>query len=157
MQSKAKTADEYLETLPDDRAEIIAALRNAIRKNLPKGFEETMQYGMISYVVPHKLYPAGYHTNPKDALPFMSLASQKNHIAVYHMAVYQGSLHDWFVKEWKKYSEKKLDMGKSCIRFKNPTDVPVALFGALASKMKPQDWITQYEMNLQSNIKSKKK
>jgi hypothetical protein len=156
MQSKAKTADEYLETLPDDRAEIIAALRNAIKKNLPKGFEETMQYGMISYVVPHKLYPAGYHTNPKDALPFMSVASQKNHIAVYHMAVYHGSLHDWFLKGWKKYSEKKLDMGKSCIRFKKPADVPVGLFGALASKMKPQEWIAQYEASLQSNTKSKK-
>ena len=86
MQSKAKTADEYIASLPDDRAEIIAAVRNEILNNLPKGFEETMQYGMISYVVPHKLYPGGYHTNPKDALPFISLASQKNHIALYHMA-----------------------------------------------------------------------
>jgi hypothetical protein len=157
MQSEAKTADEYLETLPDDRAEIIAALRNVIKKNLPKGFEETMQYGMISYVVPHKLYPAGYHTNPKDSLPFISVASQKNHIAVYHMAVYQGPIHDWFVKEWKKCSEKKLDMGKSCIRFKKPDDVPVELFGALASKIKPQEWIAQYEASLQSTTKSKKK
>ncbi|MCW5911535.1 MAG: DUF1801 domain-containing protein [Cyclobacteriaceae bacterium] len=145
MQSKAKTVDEYIATLPNDRAEVIAALRSAIKKNLPKGFEETMQYGMISYVVPHKLYPAGYHTNPKDALPFMSIASQKNHIAVYHMAVYQGALHDWLVKEWKKHSDKKLDIGKSCIRFKKPEDVPVKLFGELASKMKPQEWINIYE------------
>lgn len=148
MQSKAKTVDEYLETLPDDRAEIIAALRKTIKKNLPKGFEETMQYGMISYVVPHSLYPAGYHTNPKDALPFISIASQKNHIAVYHMAVYEGPLHDWFVREFKKYSDKKLDMGKSCIRFKKADDVPVKLFGELASKVKPKEWIEMYEKNL---------
>lgn len=145
MQSKAKTVDDYLSTLPDDRAEVIAALRNAIKKNLPKGFEETMQYGMISYVVPHKLYPAGYHTNPKDALPFISIASQKNHIAVYHMAVYAGPLHDWFVKEFKRHTDKKLDMGKSCIRFKKPDDVPVKLFAELATKMKPTEWIEIYE------------
>jgi hypothetical protein len=120
MQSKAQSVSEYLETLPDERAEIIAALRKEIKSNLPKGFEETMQYGMISYVVPHTIYPAGYHCNPQDALPFMSIASQKNHIAVYHMAIYQGLLHDWFVKEGRKYSDKKLDMGKSCIRFKKP-------------------------------------
>jgi hypothetical protein len=148
MQSKAKTVDEYLSTLPDERAEIITALRKEIKRNLPKGFEETMQYGMISYVVPHKLYPAGYHANPKDALPFISIASQKNHIAVYHMAVYEGVLHDWFLKEWKKYSDKKLDMGKSCIRFKKPDDIPVKLFGALASKVKPTEWIEMYEKNI---------
>jgi hypothetical protein len=145
MQSKVKSVQEYLDELPDDRQEIVTALRNTIVKNLPKGFEETMQYGMISYVVPHKLYPAGYHTNPKDALPFMSLASQKNHIALYHMAVYQGPLHDWFVNEWKKATDKKLDMGKSCIRFKKPEDVPVPLIGALASKMTPKQWISIYE------------
>ncbi|MBN8653415.1 MAG: DUF1801 domain-containing protein [Cytophagales bacterium] len=148
MQSKAKTIEEYLTTLPDDRAEIIAALRTTIKKNLPKGFEETMQYGMISYVVPHKLYPAGYHTNPKDALPFISIASQKNHIAVYHMTVYEGPLHDWFVKEFKKHSDKKLDMGKSCIRFKKAEDVPVKLFGELATKVKPKEWIELYEKNI---------
>jgi len=145
MQSKAKTVEEYLESLPDERAEIISALRNAIRKNLPKGFEETMQYGMISYVVPHKLYAAGYHAKPTDALPFISVASQKNHIAVYHMAVYGGVLHDWFVKEWKKFTDKKLDMGKSCIRFKKPEDVPVKLIGTLATKMTVKEWIAIYE------------
>lgn len=148
MQSKAKTVEEYIETLPDDRAEIISALRREIRNTLPKGFEETMQYGMISYVVPHRLYPAGYHANPKDALPFMSIASQKNHIAVYHMAVYQGPLHEWFLKAWKKHSDKRLDMGKSCIRFKKPDDVPIKLFGELASKLTPQQWIDIYEKNL---------
>lgn len=148
MQSKAPSVSEYLKTLPDERAEIIAALRKEIKANLPKGFEETMQYGMISYVVPHTIYPAGYHCNPQDALPFMSIASQKNHIAVYHMAIYQGLLHDWFVKEWRKYSDKKLDMGKSCIRFKKPEDVPVTLFGALASKVKPKEWVAIYEKTL---------
>lgn len=148
MQSKAETVADYLTTLPDERAEIMAALRSEIKKNLPKGFEETMQYGMISYVVPHKLYPAGYHCNPKEALPFMSLASQKNHIAIYHMAVYQGALHDWFVKEFKKHSSKKLDMGKSCIRFKKADDVPVKLFGELAKKLKPKEWIEMYEKSL---------
>ncbi len=148
MQSKAETVADYLTTLPDERAEIMAALRSEIKKNLPKGFEETMQYGMISYVVPHKLYPAGYHCNPKEALPFMSLASQKNHIAIYHMAVYQGALHDWFVKEFKKHSSKKLDMGKSCIRFKKADDVPVKLFGELAKKVKPKEWIEIYEKSL---------
>lgn len=150
MQSEAKTVGEYLLTLPDERAEIIFALRNEIKKNLPKGFEETMQYGMISYVVPHKLYPAGYHCKPSDALPFMSIASQKNHIAVYHMAVYQGVLHDWFVKEWGKASDKKLDMGKSCIRFKKPGDVPIGLIGQLASKLTPKQWIEIYERTVKA-------
>lgn len=145
MQSKAKTVDEYISTLPDDRAAIITAMRKEILNNLPKGFEETMQYGMISYVVPHKLYPAGYHTNAKDALPFMSLASQKNFIALYHMAVYGGALNEWFVREWKKVTDKKLDMGKSCIRFKKPDDVPLALIGKLSAKMTPAQWIKAYE------------
>jgi uncharacterized protein YdhG (YjbR/CyaY superfamily) len=147
MQSNAKTADEYILTLPDERAEIIAALRNEIKKNLPKGFEETMQYGMISYVVPHKLYPPGYHAKPTDALPFMSVASQKNHIAVYHMAVY-GALHDWFVNAWAKATDKKLDMGKSCIRFRKAEDVPVKLIGELASKLTPKQWVEIYERNI---------
>jgi hypothetical protein len=145
MQSKAKTANEYIESLPEDRKQIISDIRKVILKNLPKGFEETMQYGMISYVVPHKLYPAGYHTNPKDALPFISLASQKNHIALYHMAVYQGDLHDWFVSAWKKATDKKLDMGKACIRFKKSEDVPVKLIGELSGKVTPKQWIDIYE------------
>jgi hypothetical protein len=154
MQSKAKTVTEYLKSLPDDRKKIISDLRNIIIKNLPKGFEETMQYGMISYVVPHSLYKPGYHVKPTDALPFISLASQKNHIAVYHMAVY-GALRDWFVKEWDKASDKKLDMGKSCIRFRRPEDVPVKLIGALASKLTPKQWISMYEESVLSRINKK--
>lgn len=145
MQSKAKTVNEYIESLPDDRKQIISDLRKVILKNLPKGFEETMQYGMISYVVPHKTYPAGYHANPKDALPFISLASQKNHIALYHMTIYEGGLHDWFLSAWKKATEKKLDMGKACIRFKKPEDIPVKLIGELSGKVTPKQWIDLYE------------
>lgn len=155
MQSKAKTVAEYLKSLPEDRMKIISDLRNAILKNLPKGFEETIQYGMITYVVPHSLYKPGYHVTPTDALPFMSLASQKNHIAVYHMAVYEGALHDWFVKEWAKVSDKKLDMGKSCIRFRKPEDVPVKLIGALASKMTVKEWISMYEESVINKRKQK--
>ena len=145
MQSKATNVSEYIESLPDDRKKIISDIRKAIKKNLPKGFEETMQYGMISYVVPHKLYPAGYHCKPVDALPFISVASQKNHIALYHMMVYQGALHDWFVSAWKKTTDKKLDMGKSCIRFKKAEDVPLNLIGELSGKVTPGQWIEIYE------------
>jgi len=148
MQSKAKTVNEYIESLPDDRREIISEMRKVILKNLPKGFEETMQYGMISYVVPHKLYPAGYHANAKDPLPFISLASQKNHLALYHMMVYQGALHDWLVSEWKKTTDKKLDMGKACIRFKKPEEVPLKLIGQLVGKITPKQWIDVYEKML---------
>jgi hypothetical protein len=148
MQSKAHTVKEYIKSLPQDRAKAIEAIRKVLKENLPKGFEETMQYGMISYVVPHKLYPSGYHCNPKDALPFVSLASQKNFLALYHMAVYQGALHDWFVEEWKKGSDKKLDMGKSCIRFKKFEDVPLKLIGELAGKITPAEWIRIYEKTL---------
>jgi hypothetical protein len=155
MQSKTRTATEYIKSLPPDRGEVISSLRKEILKNLPKGFEEIMQYGMIGYVVPHKLYPAGYHTNPKDPLPFMCLASQKNHIAIYHMAVYEGQLHDWFVGEWKKISDKKLDMGKSCIRFKKADDVPVNLIGKLASKMTTKEWIKIYEKEVSIGSKQK--
>ncbi len=145
MQSIAKTVNEYIASLPEDRKKIISDIRQVIKKNLPKGFEETMQYGMISYVVPHKLYPAGYHCKPADALPFISIASQKNHIALYHMMVYQGELHDWFQNAWKETTDKKLDMGKSCIRFKKAEDVPLNLFGELASKITPKQWIAVYE------------
>ena len=148
MQSQAKTVSEYIETLPDDRRKIISEIRKVIKRNLPKGFAETMQYGMISYVVPHKLYPSGYHARPADALPFISLASQKNHIALYHMMVYQGELQDWFLGAWKNATDKKLDMGKSCIRFKKAEDVPLKLIGELAGKVTPKQWIETYEKSI---------
>ncbi|HKZ36872.1 MAG TPA: DUF1801 domain-containing protein, partial [Chryseolinea sp.] len=119
-------------------------------KNLPKGFKEVMSYGMLGYVVPHTLYPNGYHCDPKQPLPFISLASQKSHIALYHMGLYAGKNLDWFTKEWSKTTDKKLDMGKSCIRFKKPEDVPMELIGELASKITPKEWIVMYEKNLKA-------
>ena len=146
MQSKAATVEEYLEELPDDRKAAIGKLRKEIKKNLPKGFKEVMGYGMIGYVVPHSMYPAGYHCNPEQPLPFINVASQKNFIAVYHMGVYSNNdLLRWFTNEYPKHSKKKLDMGKSCIRFKNVDDIPFALIGELASKVTPQQWISWYE------------
>ncbi len=147
MQSNAKTVQEYIDSLPAERKPVIVALRKAISRNLPKGFEEQISYGMIGFVVPHTLYPGGYHVTPELPLPFMNVASQKNHIAVYHMAM-SGDLLDWFLDEWRVHSKKKLDMGKSCIRFKKPEDVPVDLIGDLASKMTPQQWIEIYEKTI---------
>lgn len=146
MQSKAATADKYIAELPDDRKEVIEKLREIVKKNLPKGFEETMQYGMISYVVPHSIYPNGYHCKPTDALPFLSIASQKNHIAFYHMGVYgDPALYKWFTAEYPKHATGKLDIGKSCIRFKNPKNVPYDLLGELTSKITVDEWILKYE------------
>ena len=148
MQSKASTPQEYIDSLPEDRKQVMSELRKAILKNLPKGFKEEMSYGMIGYVIPHALYPAGYHCNPKLPLPFMNIASQKNFIAVYHMCVYSDkSLHDWVVAEYSKQYKGKLDMGKSCLRFKKMDQVPVKLIGELASKVTPQEWIDIYEKN----------
>ena len=148
MQSKATTPEEYIDSLPEDRKKIISELRKIILKNLPKGFKEGMGYGMLGYVVPHSLYPKGYHSDPRQPLPFISIASQKNHIALYHMGLYGGEYLDWFQKEWKKHTDKKLDMGKSCIRFKKAEDIPLDLIGELCTKITPQDWIAVYEKNL---------
>lgn len=149
MQSKATTPDQYLKELPEDRKKIMTDLRKQILKNLPNGFEEIMNYGMISYVVPHTIYPNGYHCKPSDPLPFMSLASQKNFIAIYHMGMYmQNELLEWFTNEFPKHSNNKLDMGKSCIRFKKIDQIPIELIGKLASKMTTKDWIKLYESKL---------
>ena len=149
MQSKASTVDEYISELPTDRQEAIAKLRKEIKKNLPKGFKEGMGYGMMGYSVPHSIYPAGYHCDPKLPLPFMGLASQKNFIAVYHMGIYADpKLMKWFTDAYAKVVPGKLDMGKSCIRFKKPEHIPVKLIGELASKMTVEDWINMYEKNL---------
>jgi hypothetical protein len=152
MQSNAQTPDDYMAEIPADRKKVMNEMRTAIIKNIPKGFEEMMGYGMMGYAVPHKIYPAGYHCNPKDPLPFIGLASQKNFIALYHMGIYADpKLLAWFQNEWKKHSTKKLDMGKSCIRFKKPEDVPVKLIGELASKMTVKEWIALYEKNLKKS------
>lgn len=154
MQSTAKTADDYLNTLDENRKSAMMTLRNVIVKNLPKGFEETMQYGMISYVVPHSIYPDGYHCQPKQALPFLSIAAQKNFIAVYHMGIYaDAQLYQWFVEEYAKRCTAKLDMGKSCIRFKNGNQIPFELIGELAKKQSVKDWISLYELNYKKKTK----
>jgi Domain of unknown function (DU1801) len=156
MQSKATTIDAYLAELPEDRQKAITELRKVIKKNMPKGFKECMSYGMIGYVVPHSKYPAGYHCTPELPLPFMNIASQKNFIAVYHMGVYANpKLLKWFTDEHAKASPKKLDMGKSCMRYKKPEDIPYKLIGELASKITPDEWIALYESAFKNNLKKK--
>lgn len=146
MQSKAKTVDEYITELSDERKEVINMLRETIVKNIPSGFVEEMNYGMIGYVVPHSLYPDGYHCNPKLPLPFINIASQKNFIAIYHMGIYTNpSLLKWFVDEFPNYSSLKLDMGKSCIRFKKIKNIPYDLIAQLVQKMTVKEWIKCFE------------
>ena len=142
MQSKAATVKEYIDSLPDDRKKAITELRKAIKKNLPKGFKEEMSYGMIGYVIPHSLYPKGYHCDPTKPLPYMNLGSQKNFIALHAMSVYgDKKLLDWFVKEYPKHTKYKLDMGKACIRFKKTDDIPYKLIGELAGKVTAEKWM----------------
>lgn len=149
MQSTAKTPAEYVDSLPDERKSVIENIRKTVLDNLPEGFEETMGYGMLGYVVPHSIYPSGYHCDPKTPLPFISVASQKNFIAFYHMGIYADeSLLNWFIAEYPKHCKTKLDMGKSCIRFKKMNDIPYELLGQLVTKMSVQDWISLYEKNL---------
>lgn len=148
MSKSAETPDQYVASLPDERKEVIQRLRNIFQKNLPKGFTEQMSYGMIGYVVPHSLYPAGYHCSPELPLPFLSIASQKAGIHVYHMGLYADThLLVWFTSEYPKHCKTKLDMGKSCIRFKKLENIPYELLAELAKKMTPQDWIDLYEKN----------
>ena len=146
MTSAAKTVEEYMNNLPEDRKKAMELLRNTMLKNVPKGFEEGMNYGMIGYYVPHSIYTKGYHCKPADPLPFITFASQKNSINFYHMGMYANKeLYDWFVAEYPKHSTRKLDMGKSCIRFKKPELMPFDLLGELFSKMTVQNWIDKYE------------
>lgn len=142
----AATVEEYLNEIPEERKEGVNKLRSIILENLPKGFEEGMSYGMIGYFVPHSLYPSGYHCNPKLPLPFMSFANQKNSISFYNMELYANpDLHAWFVTEFTKYSSEKLDMGKSCVRFKKPEYIPFELIAELVRKVTVKDWISSYE------------
>ena len=142
MQSAARTPDEYIASLPPERKEPISKIREVILKNLPEGFEETIGYGMLGYVVPHSVYPKGYHCNPKVPLPYMNLGSQKNFIALYATCVYgSNKLKDWFVNEYPKHCRTKLDMGKGCIRFKKMDDIPYDLIGELSSKLTVLQWI----------------
>jgi uncharacterized protein YdhG (YjbR/CyaY superfamily) len=149
MKIEATTPEQYIEQLPDDRKEAISKLRKVILENLPKGFTEEMSYGMIGYVVPKSVYPAGYHSNPELPLPFINLASQKNHIAIYHFGIYADkNLMDWFLQEYPKHGKTKLDMGKSCLRFKKPENIPFELLGELVKKMSAEKWIQIYRKNL---------
>lgn len=149
MQSAAKTPDDYTTELPPERKIVIEKLRAILQDNLPEGFEEVMGYGMIGYVVPHRLYPPGYHCDPKTPLPFLGIASQKNFVALYHMGIYADKrLYEWFVSEYPKHARTKLDMGKSCIRFKKMDDIPFELLADLAKKMTVSDWTTFYTANL---------
>ena len=137
---------EYIESLPHDRQRYMEQLRNVINENLPAGFAETVSYGMICYAVPHSLYPKGYHCKPQQPLPFISIASQKNFIALYHMGLYADEgLLSWFTTEYANRVKGKLDMGKSCIRFKKPESMPLDLIAELAQKMSPEQWIALYE------------
>lgn len=146
MQSKATTVEEYMKEVPEERKKAFEELRKTILENLPEGFEEQMSYGVIGYVVPHSLYPNGYHVSPDLPLPFVSIASQKNNIALYHMGIYTiEKLLNWFKDEYPKHTDLKLDMGKSCIRFRNPEKIPFKLIGELMTKITVKDWIKFYE------------
>jgi len=148
MQSRAKTVDAYLKSLPEDRRAAIDAVRQVILKNLDGGYEEGMQYGMIGYYVPHRVYPKGYHCDPKQPLPFAALGSQKNYMALYLMSVYcgcadgsAGGKHaDWFREAWAK-TGKKLDMGKSCIRFKKVEDLALDVIGEAVRRVPAAKYI----------------
>jgi uncharacterized protein YdhG (YjbR/CyaY superfamily) len=149
MNIPASTPDEYISKLPEERKEAFTRLREVINQHIPQGFEERMSYGMIGWVVPHSLYPDGYHCDTKLPLPFMSIASQKNFVAVYHMGVYANpALYEWFTTEYGKRVKTKLDMGKSCVRLKKMDQIPFDLFGELAAKMTVQEWVDLYEQNL---------
>ncbi|WP_417290706.1 DUF1801 domain-containing protein [Corallibacter sp.] len=149
MQYKASSPEDYISQVPEERQDVLKTLRKTIKANLPKGFEEGIQYGMIGYYVPHSKYPDGYHCTPEEPLPFMSFASQKNSINLYHSGIYAvPEIHDWFVNEYPKYSKYKLDMGKSCVRFKRISDIPMELIAELCTKLTPDQWIDIYETNL---------
>ena len=149
MNSKAITPSEYMSQLSEDRKDVVQKLRQTILDHIDSKFQECMNYGMLGYVVPFTIYPDGYHCNPKLPLPFMNLASQKNFIAVYHMGVYaKKEIYDWFITEYPKHTTAKLDMGKSCIRFKKMDAIPYALIGQLAAKLSADEWIAIYESQI---------
>lgn len=146
MKVKAETPEQYIEQLTEERKIAVRQLREVILNNLPKGFSERMSFGMISYVVPHSIYPNGYHCDPNQPLPFISIASQKNYTTLYHMGIYaDNGLLKWFTEEYLNHSKTKLNMGKSCIRFKKHDQIPFELIGNLCSKLTTEKWIHIYE------------
>lgn len=149
MKPVIRTVEEYIETAPSDRQKALRDLRHVILEHLPDGFSEVIQYSMPSYVVPHSLYPSGYHCAPAEPLPFLSFASQKNFIALYHMGLYSNQeLQSWFIDEYTGRNSKKPDMGKSCVRFKHADQIPYKLIGELVTKMTVKEWIEEYERTL---------
>lgn len=146
MQYEANSPEEYIAQVPEERQAILQKLHNTIKDNLPKGFETGMNYKMIGYYVPHSIYPDGYHCDTSLPLPFMNIASQKNSINLYHMGIYaKPDLLNWFVAEYPKHCKRKLDMGKSCIRFKKIEEIPMELIAELCTKMSVEEWINIYE------------
>lgn len=156
MTSKATTVEQYLAELPEDRRHAISAVREVILKNLPKGYEEGMQYGMIAYYVPHSIYPKGYHCDPKQPLTYAALASQKNYMSIYLMCEYgHTDNREKFVEAYKA-SGKKLDMGKSCVRFKKLDDLPLEVIGDAIGRVPVDTYVSMVESVL-ANYKSSKK
>ncbi len=149
MRIESTSCDDYVSKVQEKHHDAIVRLRQVVKKNLPKGFEEQLNYGMLGYVVPHSIYPDGYHCDTKLPLPFMNIAAQKNFIGLYHMGIYANKdLYDWFVKEYEKRVPSKLDMGKSCVRLKKEEHIPYDLIAELCQKMSVDDWISLYEKNI---------
>jgi len=146
MTYNAETPADYIALLPKDRKEAITKLNNLILKHMPRGLEAGMSYGMLAYYVPKSIYPKGYHCKPFSPLPFINLASQKNFIALYHSGIYaKKELYNWFVAQYPKHCKYKLDMGKSCVRFKKTEAIPYDLIEELLGKMSVKEWIYIYE------------
>jgi len=149
MRIEAKNPEEYISKIPEERIPYFKKLRKTILENIPNGFEEQMSYGMIGYVVPKSMYPSGYHCDTNLPLPFVNIASQKNFIALYHLGIYANpEIHDWFIQEYPKHCKRKLDMGKSCIRFKKAEEIPFELIATLMQKTTLKEWIAFYEKNI---------
>jgi hypothetical protein len=157
MKTAAKTVDEYLQSLPEERRAVVNAVRKVIRANLPEGYAECVQYGMIGYVVPHSIYPAGYHCDPRQPLPIAGLAAQKNYFAMHLMAVYgHPETEQWFRKAYLA-SGKKLDMGKACVRFKKVDDLPLEVIGQLIARVPVKAYVARVQKFLQSRPTTRKK
>ncbi len=149
MTISAQSVEDYYNKIPPQHKAAMEGLRRVIRENIPEGFAEALSYGAPGFVVPHSLYPSGYHCKPQEALPFITLMSQKHYIGLYHLGIYaDAELLNWFQEEYPKHSPTRLDMGKSCIRFKKMDDIPYALISELASRMSVQQWLSIYEARI---------
>ena len=146
MQIEGSSPEQYISEAPAEKREALQNLRKSILENLPKGFEEIMNYKMIGYVVPHSIFPEGYHCDPKLPLPFAHLANQKNYLALYHSGIYaDAELRNWFIKSYKSMTGKKPDMGKSCVRFRNMQQIPYNLIGELMTRFSVEEWVALYQ------------